>query len=242
MIRVLVAEDMHLIRGALVALLDMEPDIEVVAQVSNGDRIVPAVVEHHPDVALLDVNMPGTDGLTAADQLRQVAPGCRVVILTALGQPGILRRALNARVSGFIPKDAPPDRLADSLRRVVHGQRAIDPQLALEAWEAVDNPLTPREAEVLRLAATGTAVADIARDLYLTPGTVRNYLTAAVTKTDARNRVDAIRIAQERGWICSAAVPAAEPVPAPAGGAGLSVRSGWVAATERRRGRRRVRR
>jgi len=200
-LRVLLAEDVHMIRGALVALLELESDIEVVASVERGDMIVPTALSSKPDVAVIDVDLPGIDGLTAAAELHAKLPSCRTLILTSLARPGTLRRALTTRVAGFIPKDAPPDRLADAIRRVAAGQRVIDPQLALTAWESQESPLSPREVEVLRLAARGADVAEIAGTLYLTNGTVRNYLSTIVTKLQARNRVDAIRIAEQAGWI-----------------------------------------
>ncbi|WP_329564315.1 response regulator transcription factor [Kitasatospora sp. NBC_01266] len=201
MIRVMLAEDMNMVRGALVALLNLEPDIEVVGEVASGDEIVPRALEWRPDVAIVDIDLPGIDGLTAAGQLTKQLPSCRTLILTSLGRPGNLRRAVAAQVSGFILKDAPPDRLAEAIRGVAAGRRVIDPQLALAAWDSVENPLTTRESEVLRLAAGGAEVAEIAASLYLSAGTVRNYLTTAVTKLNARNRVDAIRIASQAGWL-----------------------------------------
>ncbi|MFF2774401.1 DNA-binding response regulator [Streptomyces sp. NPDC058052] len=201
MIRILLAEDMHLIRGALVALLGLEPDMEVVAEVARGDEVVPAAVAHRPTVAVLDVEMPGADGLTAARELRAVLPECRILVLTALGRPEVLRSALAAQVSGFMLKDAPPDRLADAVRRVAAGERVVDPELAATALMAKESPLTARETDVLRLAADGGELAGIARELHLSQGTVRNYLGAAVTKLDARNRLDAVRIAREQGWL-----------------------------------------
>jgi two-component system, NarL family, response regulator DesR len=199
--RILLAEDMHLIRGALVALLDLEPDIEVVAEVDNGDEILPAALRHRPDVAVIDIDLPGIDGLTAAEQLHGELPHCRTLILTSLGRPGTLRRALAAHVSGFILKDAPPDRLAEAVRGVAAGRRVIDSQLAVATWDSRENPLSRREIEVLRMAAKGADPGEIAARLYLSLGTVRNYLTTIVMKLGARNRVDAIRIAQEAGWI-----------------------------------------
>ncbi|MEC4017645.1 response regulator transcription factor [Streptomyces sp. H27-D2] len=200
-VKILLAEDVHMIRGALVALLQLEPDFEVVASVDRGDAIVKAALETRPDVAVIDVDLPGIDGLTAAAELREQLPACRTLILTSLGRPGILRRALAAQVTGFLLKDAPPDRLAHAVRSVASGQRVIDPQLALSAWDSPENPLSPREIEVLRLAAQGADAAEIAGCLYLSKGTVRNYLTAIVTKLNARNRIDAVRIADEAGWI-----------------------------------------
>ncbi|MER5435295.1 response regulator transcription factor [Streptomyces sp. NPDC002588] len=201
MIKIVLAEDMHMIRGALVALLAFERDIEVAAEVECGDDIVPAVLKHRPDVAVLDIDLPGMDGLTAADVVHQKLPSCRTLILTSLGRPGNLRRALDAHVSGFIVKDAPPAKLADAIRRVVAGERVIDRQLAFAAWETKANPLTLRETEVLRMTAEGAEAAEIASRLFLSVGTVRNYLTTIVTKLRARNRVDAIRIARDQGWV-----------------------------------------
>jgi two-component system response regulator DesR len=200
-IRILLAEDMHMIRGALAALLGLEPDMEVVAEVADGDAVVPAALAHRPTVAVLDLHMPGADGLSAARDLNTALPGCRVLILTALGRPEALRSALAARVGGFMLKDAPPDRLADAVRRVAAGEHVIDPGLAAAALTARQNPLTPRETDVLRLAADGAEPGEIARTLHLSPGTVRNYLGAAVTKLDARNRLDAVRIAREQDWL-----------------------------------------
>ncbi|MFI0738580.1 response regulator transcription factor [Streptomyces sp. NPDC021100] len=201
MIRILLAEDMHMVRGALVALLDLEPDIEVVCQLERGDEIVEAALRHRPDVAVIDIDLPGTDGLTAAAELRERLPECRTLILTNLGRPGTLRRALAAHVSGYLLKDAPPDELAAAIRRVAKGQRSIDPELALAAWGGVESPLTARETEVLCLAAEGAEAGEIASRLHLSAGTVRNYLTTVVTKLNARNRVDAIRIARDSGWL-----------------------------------------
>ncbi|EMF55886.1 response regulator transcription factor [Streptomyces bottropensis] len=201
MIRILLAEDMHMVRGALVALLTLEDDLTVVAEVERGDRIVPTALECEPDVAVIDVDLPGLDGLSAAAQLAGRLPSCRTLILTSLGRPGTLRKALAAQVGGFLLKDAPPDRLADAVRDVAAGKRVIDPQLALAAFDNGENPLTPRETEVLRMAADGAEAADIASRLFLSVGTVRNYLTTVVTKLNARNRVDAIRVARESGWL-----------------------------------------
>ncbi|MFE1950162.1 MULTISPECIES: response regulator transcription factor [Streptomyces] len=201
MIRILLAEDMNMVRGALVALLNLETDLEVVVELERGDEIVPAAIEHRPDVAIIDIDLPGLDGLSAAERLRESVPGCRALVLTSLGRPGTLRRALSAQVSGYLLKDAPPKQLAEAVRRVAAGQRAIDPQLALDAWGGTENPLTERENEVLKLAAEGFEAPEIATRLHLTTGTVRNYLTAIVSKLNARNRVDAIRIARESGWL-----------------------------------------
>ncbi|GAB3210634.1 response regulator transcription factor [Marinactinospora thermotolerans] len=201
MIRVVLAEDMHLIRGALVALLDMEPDVEVVADVSSGEAVMPAVLEHRPDVAVLDVQMPGIDGLQAASMIAEQAPECRTLILTQNGRPDVLRRALSAKALGFMLKDAPPAELAGAIRRVAAGERVIDPDLATATIEARANPLTDREVEVLRLAGEGDEPGEIAARLHLAKGTVRNYLGTIVTKLGARNRLDAVRIATEAGWL-----------------------------------------
>jgi two-component system response regulator DesR len=201
MIRVLLAEDMHLVRGALVALLNLEPDIEVVAEVAAGDQIVPTAQRTAPDVAVIDIDLPGMDGLTAASQLHTAMPGTRTLILTSLGRPGTLRRALSARVGGFLLKDSPAAELADAIRSVSIGRRVVDSQLALAAWDSAECPLTARELEVLRLAAGGADTLEIAGRLFLSVGTVRNYLTVTVSKLNARNRVDAIRIARESGWV-----------------------------------------
>jgi two-component system response regulator DesR len=201
LLRVLLAEDVSMVRGALVALLETERDLTVVASVDRGDAILPAAREHRPDVAIIDIDLPGVDGLTAATLLRDELPACRTLILTGIGRPGTLRRALAARVSGFILKDAPPERLAEAVRGVAAGKRIIDPELALSAWDVGENPLSEREIQVLRMAAEGADAAEIAGSLHLSTGTVRNYLTTIVTKLNARNRVDAIRIAEDAGWI-----------------------------------------
>jgi len=201
MIRVLVAEDMRILRDTLVSLLNLEDDIEVVAEVAAGAAVVPAALGHRPDLALLDVDLPGVDGLTAAAELHERLPDCRVVILTVLGRPATLRQALAAHVSGFLVKDARSDELIDAVRRVAAGERVIDPQLALAALETAGSPLSPREAEILRRYAAGTDPAEIAAELYLSYGTVRNYLASAVTKLGGRNRTDAVRIAAEAGWL-----------------------------------------
>ncbi|WP_405691684.1 DNA-binding response regulator [Streptomyces sp. NBC_01185] len=201
MIRVLLAEDMHMVRGALVALLSLEPDITVVAQVDDGDQVVKAALRSRPDIAVLDIGLPGTDGLTAARALHEVLPSCGTLMVTSLDQPGMLQRALAARVSGYLLKDAPPEQLAVAIRKVAAGDRVIAPELMLSAWDHVPNPLTGRETEVLQFAAQGLRTGEIAAALYLSAGTVRNYLTAIVAKLDARNRVDAIRIARGAGWL-----------------------------------------
>ncbi len=201
MIRVLVAEDEHLIRGALLALIALEDDLEVVAEVDRGDAIVEAAERVRPDVAVLDIGLPGIDGLTAAMTLREELPETRVLILTGLGHPGHLRRALDAHVGGFMRKNAPSEELADAIRRVAKGQRFLDPALVEHALEVGVNPLTARETDVLRAAADGGSTEEIGSTLFLSPATVRNYLSNAITKLDARNRIDAIRIARESGWL-----------------------------------------
>ncbi|GGO04272.1 response regulator transcription factor [Microbispora bryophytorum] len=201
-IRVLLAEDQHVIRSALAALLGLEEDLEVVATVESGEAALAAALVHRPDVAVLDIDMPGRlDGLAAAAELRTRLPACRALMLTAYGKPGHLRRALGSGVAGYVLKTAPPDELVTAIRKVAAGERVLDPSLAVTAWDLADNPLTPREADVLRLAAAGADATDIAARLHLAAGTVRNYLTVIVTKLNARNRTDAVRIATEAGWI-----------------------------------------
>ena len=201
MIRVLIAEDMHMVRGALVALLTLEHDMEVVAELERGDMIVPTALETHPDVAVLDIDLPGMDGLTAAEQLHQRLPECRALVLTGLSQPGNLLRALKVHVRGFIIKDAPAETLADGVRRVASGERVIDPELVAAALETGSTPLTTREADVLREAERGLPTEQIAVRLSLSPATVRNYLSNAISKVGGRNRIDAIRIARNAGWL-----------------------------------------
>jgi two-component system, NarL family, response regulator DesR len=200
-IRLLLADDQTLIREALAALLSFEPDMEVVAQVGRGDEVVKAAAEHHIDVALLDIEMPGMDGLAAAEQLHQDMPGVKIVILTTFGRPGFLRRAMQSGVSAFIVKDSPPDRLATAVRKALAGERVIDPDLAAAALAEGINPLTPRERDVLSASADGSLISEIAGQLYLSEGTVRNYLSACIQKTGARNRTEALHIAEERGWL-----------------------------------------
>jgi two-component system, NarL family, response regulator DesR len=200
-IRVLIAEDMHMIRGALVALLSLEDDMEVVAELERGDLIVPTALETHPDVAVVDIDLPGVDGLTAAEQLHQQLPECRTLVLTGLSQPGNLLRALKVHVRGFIVKDAPAETLADGVRRVARGERVIDPELVAAALETGSTPLTAREADVLREAERGVPTEQIAARLSLSPATVRNYLSNAISKVGGRNRIDAIRIARNAGWL-----------------------------------------
>jgi two-component system, NarL family, response regulator DesR len=200
-IRVLLAEDQAMIREALAALLSFEDDIEVVAQVGRGDEVTAAALASKPDVALLDIEMPGMDGLTAAAALSQASPGTKIVILTTFGRPGYLRRAMEAGASGFVVKDSPADRLARTIRQVLSGQRVIDPELAAAALSEGASPLTPRERDVLAASREGAAIAEIAAALYLSEGTVRNYLSSCIQKTGARNRTEALRVAEERGWL-----------------------------------------
>jgi two-component system response regulator DesR len=201
MIKVLLAEDQVMIREALAALLSFEEDIEVVAQVGRGDEVIKAAETSHPDVALLDIEMPGMDGLTAAAQLKQASPRVQIIILTTFGRPGFLRRAMESGVSAFLVKDSPADKLTNTIRRVLNGEKVIDPDLAAAALADGPTPLTPRERDVLQAAETGGTIAEIAKQLYLSEGTVRNYLSACIQKTGARNRAEARKIASERGWL-----------------------------------------
>lgn len=200
-IRLLIADDQALVRGALSALLGLEPDIEVVAEVGRGDEVAAAAAASAPDVALLDIEMPGIDGIAAAAELRRTQPGCRVIIVTTFGRPGYLTRAMRAGAAGFVVKDTPAAQLADAVRRVAGGMRVVDPALAAESLAQGESPLTERETDVLEVARTGGSIADIARILHLSEGTVRNHLSAAIGKTGGRNRADAARIAQESGWL-----------------------------------------
>ncbi|HJX42501.1 MAG TPA: response regulator transcription factor [Geodermatophilus sp.] len=201
MIRVLVAEDQSMVRGALRALLELEEDITVVAEVGRGDQVLAAAREHAPDVALLDIEMPGRDGLEAARELAAELPAVRAVVLTTFGRPGFLRRAMEVGAAGFLVKDAPVAELARAIRAVVAGERVIDRDLAAAALAIGATPLSAREADVLREAADGATVADIARRLFLSEGTVRNYLSSAIGKTGARTRVEAARVAADKGWL-----------------------------------------
>jgi two-component system, NarL family, response regulator DesR len=200
-LNILLAEDVAMVRGALVALIELEPDLKVIAAVERGDDIVPTARARQPDIAIIDIDLPGLDGLSAAEELYEVMPQCRVLILTNLGRAGTLRRALAAHVSGYMLKDAPPEQLATAIRKVAAGSRVIDPLLAVSTWEGGQNPLSPREHEVLRRAAEGAEPGEIAAIMHLSVGTVRNYLTTIVTKLNARNRVDAIKMAYDSGWL-----------------------------------------
>ena len=207
LIRLLLAEDQLVVRGALAALLALEPDLEVVAQTATGDDVVAQALVYTPDVALLDIDMPGRiDGLEAAAQLKRKLPECRTLMLTSTGRPALLRRALEAKVDGFLLKTAPPEELTAAIRAVAAGGRVLDPKLAVTAWDLADavtskNVLTPRENDVLRELASGAEPPEIAATLHLSTGTVRNVLTAVVTKLNARNRTDAVRIARDAGWV-----------------------------------------
>lgn len=201
MIRVLIAEDQAMIRGALAALLAREQDIEVVARVERGDAVIEEALRTDPDVALLDIEMPGQDGITAAAALREKLPSCRVLILTIFGRPGYLRRAVDSGVAGFLLKDAPPEELAAAVRKAAAGEKVIDGKLAVAALQEGSSPLTPRERDVLALSVRGATVDEVARQLHLTRGTVRNHLSIAIQKLRARNRVEAARIAEEKGWL-----------------------------------------
>ncbi|UXM93130.1 response regulator [Paenarthrobacter sp. JL.01a] len=200
-IRLVIADDQALVRGALAALLGLETDIEVVAELGDGTGVVSAVLEYSADVAMLDVEMPGLDGISAAAAVRSAAPSCRVLMVTTFGRPGYLRRAMQAGASGFVVKDTPARQLAEAVRRVHNGLRVVDPSLAEESLMSGDSPLTEREAEVLRAASDGGTVADIAKAAALSEGTVRNYLSSAMAKTGARTRAEAVRLAEENGWL-----------------------------------------
>ncbi|WP_084728944.1 response regulator transcription factor [Streptacidiphilus neutrinimicus] len=201
MIRVLLAEDQAMVREALAALLSLEGDIDVVAQVARGDEVVAAAQAHEVEVALLDIEMPGLTGIEAAGRLRKARPGIKIVVLTTFGRPGYLRRAMESGADAFLVKDAPAAQLAEAIRSVLRGERVIDPTLAAAALAEGANPLTSRERDVLAAAADGSANADIGGRLHLSEGTVRNYLSAAIQKTGARNRTEAVRIAMEKGWL-----------------------------------------
>jgi two-component system response regulator DesR len=200
-VRVLLAEDQAMVRGALSALLSLEDDIEIVAEASRGDEVLPAALNTLPDVALLDIEMPGGDGLEAAAVLHERLPSCLVVILTTFGRSGYLRRAMESGAVGFLLKDAPASELAEAIRRAVKGERVVDPALAAAALSEGDNPLTEREREVLAASEGGATIEDIAARLYLSEGTVRNYLSTAIKKLGARNRVEAARLAERKGWL-----------------------------------------
>ena len=200
-VRILIAEDQTMVREALVTLLSLEEDIEIVAEAPRGDEVVPAALDSLPDVALLDIEMPGGDGLGVAAALKERLPSCRVIILTTFGRAGYLKRAMESGAVGFLLKDAPASELASAIRRVMAGERVVDPGLAAAALSEGDNPLTERERDVLAASANGATIEDIAHKLYLSEGTVRNYLSTAIKKLGARNRVEAARLAEEKGWL-----------------------------------------
>ncbi|RKE20975.1 LuxR family two component transcriptional regulator [Streptomyces sp. TLI_171] len=199
--RVLLAEDQGMVREALAALLSLEGDLDVVAQVARGDAVLAAVTEHQVDVAVLDIEMPGMTGIDACAEIRRARPQTKVVIATTFGRPGYLRRAMESGADAFLVKDAPAAQLADAIRRVLRGEKVIDPTLAAAALSEGANPLTGRERDVLAAAADGAVNADIAARLHLSEGTVRNYLSMAIQKTAARNRAEAVRVAREKGWL-----------------------------------------
>lgn len=201
MITVMLADDQALVRGALAALLKLEGDIEVVSQVGRGDEVLPAALQSRPEVVLMDVDMPGKDGLAATAELLRALPATKVLIVTTFGRPGFLRRAMQSGAHGFIVKDTPSDELAEAVRRVHAGLRVVDPALAADSLVYGDSPLTARETEVLQAAADGATVADVARRVHLSEGTTRNHLSQAMAKTGAATRAEAVRIAVERGWV-----------------------------------------
>lgn len=200
-IKVLIAEDQAMVRGALSALLSLEGDIEIVAEVSRGDEVLPAALTGRPDVALLDIEMPGTDGISAATELTRQLPGTKIIMLTTFGRTGYLRRAMAAGAVGFLLKDAPASELAEAVRQVAAGERVIDPDLAITAVRDGENPLTERERDVLRAASDGASINAVADRLHLSPGTVRNYLSNAIRKLGTSNRVEAARRAEVKGWL-----------------------------------------
>jgi two-component system response regulator DesR len=200
-IRLVLADDQALVRGALAALLDLESDLEVVGEVGRGDEVVDAAVRERADVVLMDVQMPGLDGIAATAALRRALPSCRVLVVTTFGRPGYLRRAVEAGASGFVVKDTPARQLAEAVRRVHAGLRVLDPALAEESLVSGASPLTARETEVLRAARDGGTVADVAAAVHLSEGTVRNHLSAAIGKTGARNRTEAVHLAEQQGWL-----------------------------------------
>lgn len=200
-IRLLLADDQALVRGALAALLALEPDLLVVGEVQRGDEVVEVARRSRPDVVLMDVDMPGLDGISATSAVRSAVPSCRVLVVTTFGRPGYLQRAMAAGASGFVVKDTPARQLADAVRRVHQGLRVVDPVLAAETLAVGTSPLSARETEVLTCSRSGGTVADVAAQLHLSEGTVRNHLSAAIGKTGARTRAEAVHIAEENGWL-----------------------------------------
>lgn len=201
MIRVMLADDQAMVRGALAALLKLEGDIDVVSQVGRGDEVLAAAREHRPEVVLMDVDMPGMDGLATTAQLLKALPATKVLVVTTFGRPGFLRRAMQSGAHGFVVKDAPASELAEAVRRVNAGLRVVDPSLAADSLVFGESPLTARETEVLQAAADGATVAEVAKRVHLSEGTTRNHLSQAMAKTTAATRAEAVRIAAERGWI-----------------------------------------
>ncbi|WP_336213391.1 response regulator transcription factor [Nonomuraea sp. LPB2021202275-12-8] len=201
MIRVMIAEDQGMMRDALALLLALEDDLEIVAQVPSGDQIMAAATAHRPDVALLDIELPGRTGLDVLPELREALPGCAVLILTTFARPGYLRRAMEAGAAGFLVKDGPVEELAAAVRRAVAGERIIDPALAAAALHAGPSPLTDRERDVLAAALDGATIADVAGRLHLSESTVRNHLSSAIGKTHTRNRIEAAQLARHNGWL-----------------------------------------
>jgi two-component system response regulator DesR len=201
MIRVLLAEDQAMFRTAVRRLLELEGDIEVIAEVARADEVVPAVLKNHPDVAIVDIEMPGGDGISAALELRRCAPACRTLIVTVFGRPGFVQRALAGGVAGFVLKDAPVETLAAAIRRCVAGEQVLDAALAAEALRAGPCPLSSTERAILAACATGVTTAEIARHLYLSEGTIRNKLSDLIGKLGARNRTEALCIARDKGWL-----------------------------------------
>lgn len=201
MIRVLLAEDQAMVRGALAALLRLEGDIEVVADVGSGNEVLPAALSTQPDVALLDIEMPGGDGLSAAHRLHERLPACRIMIVTTFGRSGYLRQAMESGAVGFLLKDAPAAELATAIRRVMAGERVVDPDLALTALSDGENPLTPRERDVLKASLAGASISEIATQLYVSEGTIRNHLSIAIQKLGVHNRIEAAHLAEAKGWL-----------------------------------------
>lgn len=201
MIRIMIAEDQGMMRDALALLLGLEDDLEIVARVPSGDAVVPAALEHRPDAALLDIELPGRSGLDVLPELLAALPECAVLILTTFARPGYLRRAMEAGAAGFLVKDGPVEELAAAVRRAVAGERVVDPALAAAALNAGPSPLTARERDVLAAALDGSTIADVAARLHLSESTVRNHLSSAIGKTHTRNRIEAARRARHNGWL-----------------------------------------
>jgi two-component system, NarL family, response regulator DesR len=200
-IRILLAEDQAMVRGALSALIGLEADLEVVAEAARGDEALAAALNIKPDVALLDIEMPGGDGLSIAQALKENLPSCRVIILTTFGRAGYMRRAMESGAMGFLLKDAPPSELASAIRLVMEGRRIVDPGLAAAALTEGENPLTARERDVLRMSSSGASIKDVAKQLNISSGTVRNYLSTAIQKLGSQNRIEAVRVAEQKGWL-----------------------------------------